>query len=58
VTLLDIFAGGSKAQVEVDGTVWTVEEGSTFDDNFKLINIRDGVCARFTWGDEGFTLCL
>jgi hypothetical protein len=57
VTLLDIFAGHSKAQVEVDGTVYTVEEGSTFDDNFRLVNIS-GDCGRFTWGDEAFTLCL
>ena len=60
LTLLDIFAGGSKVQIEVDEAVWTVEEGSTFpqNGNFKLVNIRDAVCARFTYGDEGFTLCL
>ena len=61
LTLLDIFAGGQKAQVDVDEeTVWTLEKGSTFPKSgvFKLIDIRDQACARFTYGDKGFTLCL
>ncbi|HZP89720.1 MAG TPA: hypothetical protein VFC04_01845 [Actinomycetota bacterium] len=57
VVLDDIFAGGTKAQVEVDGTVYTVKEGETFDDNFKLVSIS-GSCARFLFGDQSFTLCL
>ena len=56
VVLLDIFSGGTKAQVEVDGTVYTVSEGETFAGNFRLISIS-GSCARFVFGDEGFTLC-
>ncbi len=56
VVLLDIFQGGTKAQVEVDGTVFTVSEGETFDGNFRLVSIS-GSCARFVFGDEGFTLC-
>ncbi len=57
VRLVSIFAQGTKAQVEVDGGVWTVEVGAIFDDNFKLVRIR-GRCARFLFGDQSFTLCL
>jgi hypothetical protein len=57
VVLDDIFASGTKAQVEVDGTVYTVSEGQKFDDNFKLVSIS-GNCARFLYGDQSFTLCL
>ncbi len=56
VVLLDIFADGTRVQVEVDGDVFTVSVGETFDDNFRLISIS-GECARFVFGDEGFTLC-
>ncbi|HEX9122472.1 MAG TPA: hypothetical protein VF984_03815 [Actinomycetota bacterium] len=56
VVLLDIFAGGTKAQVEVDGTVYTVSEGQTFADNFELVSIS-GECARFLFGDQSFSLC-
>ncbi len=56
VVLLDIFQGGTMVQVEVDGTVFTVSEGETFDGNFRLVSIS-GSCARFVFGDEGFTLC-
>jgi hypothetical protein len=56
VVLIDIFKGGTKVQVEVDGTVFTVSVGETFDGNFRLVSIS-GSCARFVFGDEGFTLC-
>jgi hypothetical protein len=58
VVLLDIFTrdGEQVAQVEVDGTVYVVAEGETFDDNFQLISIS-GNCATFRFGDERFTLC-
>jgi hypothetical protein len=42
--------------VRVDGKVYTVEPGATFDDNFKLVKI-DGTCARFLFGDQSFELC-
>jgi len=54
--LLSVFQNGSRVQVEVDGRVWTVEEGARFDDNFKLVKI-DGRCARFLFGDQSFVLC-
>ncbi|HZD80096.1 MAG TPA: hypothetical protein VE646_08650, partial [Actinomycetota bacterium] len=56
LVLLDVFGGGTKAQVEVDGKVYTVAEGQTFDGNFKLVSIS-GQCARFLYGDEPFSLC-
>ena len=56
VVLIDIFQGGTKVQVEVDGRVFTVSVGETFDGNFRLVSIS-GNCARFVFGDEGFTLC-
>ncbi len=55
--LLDVFKNGKRVQVEVDGRVYTVEEGARFDDNFKLVKIFDGNCARFLFGDQSFELC-
>jgi hypothetical protein len=60
VLLDDIFiaqGGIRKAQVEVDGTVYTVAAGQSFDDNFKLVSFPSASCAHFVFGDEGFTLC-
>lgn len=60
VVLLDIFTrnGVQKAQVEVDGTVYTVDVGESFDDGFRLTSIS-GDCADFVSGDgEDFTLCV
>lgn len=58
VVLIDIFTSGgaNKAQVEVDGTVYTVGVGDSFSDNFMLESIDDG-CADFLFGDDPFTLC-
>ncbi|MBI4259253.1 MAG: hypothetical protein HY658_01685 [Actinobacteria bacterium] len=58
VVLLSIFEqnGELMAQVEVDGTVYTVSEGETFAGSFRLVDI-DGTCATFLFGDERFTLC-
>jgi hypothetical protein len=57
VVLRDVFFRETKARVVVDHRVWTVEEGATFDDNFKLVKI-DGSCATFLFGDQSFELCL
>ena len=54
VTLISI--SGDTVQVEVDGQTFSVSEGERFNDNFRLVSI-DGSCARFTHGDESFTLC-
>ena len=56
VTLESTNNNGNRLQVEVDGKLYTVEEGALFDENFKLVKI-DGDCARFLFGDQSFTLC-
>ena len=56
VKLISVAGGGTKLDVTVDGKVYTVEPGATFDDNFKLVKI-DGKCATFLFGDQSFELC-
>ena len=58
VSLIDVFRaeGGQRAQVQVDGTVYTVDEGERFADNFQLLSIN-GECATMLFGDDQFTLC-
>lgn len=57
VILLDIFDNGTRVQVEVDGTVYTRSVGQSFARNFRVVS-TSGRCARFLFGDQGFTLCL
>lgn len=59
IVLLDIFSdeGTRKAVVEVDGQEFTVEEGETFAENFMLDSLTSE-CGDFTFGDEGFRLCV
>jgi hypothetical protein len=58
VVLVSIFTqdGSPKAQVEVDGTVYTVGVGDSFDDGYRLVSIS-GSCANFTHSSTSFTLC-
>ena len=56
VKLVSVAGNGNKLDVQVDGKVYTVEPGATFDDNFRLVRI-DGKCARFLFGDQSFELC-
>jgi hypothetical protein len=58
VSVIDVFTarGRRRAQVEVDGTVYKVNEGETFADNFKLLS-ASGECANMLFGDDQFTLC-
>jgi hypothetical protein len=58
IVLVDIFVadGTDQAQVEVDGTVYTVSPGDDFAGDFSLISIS-GTCADFTFQSESFTLC-
>ena len=56
VKLISVAGSGKKLDVQVDGKVYTVEPGATFDDNFKLVKI-DGKCAKFLFGDQSFELC-
>jgi hypothetical protein len=61
VVLLDVFPrnGVEMAQVEVDGTVYTIAEGETFGPNqaFELRSVS-GNCGTFLFGDQSFTLCI
>jgi hypothetical protein len=57
VELESVAGNGRKAEVRVDGKLYTVEVGATFDDNFMLVQIN-GTCAKFLFGDQGFELCL
>ena len=54
--LISVAGGGAKLDVTVDGKVYTVEPGATFDENFKLVKI-EGKCAKFLFGDQSFELC-
>ena len=54
--LVSVSSSGKKLDVRVDGKVFTVEPGATFDDNFKLVRI-DGRCGKFLFGDQSFELC-
>src|SRR6185436_17858580 len=56
VKLIGVGGRGEKLDVQVDGKVYTVQPGATFDDNFMLVKI-DGKCATFLFGDQSFSLC-
>ncbi len=56
VRVVDVFPNGRTAQVQIDGTVYTVDEGERFADNFELI-AASGRCATMLFGDDEFTLC-
>lgn len=58
VTLTDVAPKKAKVEVKADGKLWTVEEGATFDDNFKLVKVENNSCAKFLFGDQSFELCL
>lgn len=58
VRLVDVFTvkGEQRAQIQVDGTVYTVDEGERFAENFELLDIS-GQCASILYGDDQFTIC-
>lgn len=58
VRVIDVFTqgGNERAQVQVDGTVYTVDVGERFAQNFQL-NSTSGQCATMLFGDDEFTLC-
>ncbi|MDQ3619512.1 MAG: hypothetical protein M3391_05205 [Actinomycetota bacterium] len=47
---------GRNARVNVDGTVYTVDEGERFAENFELVAAQ-GSCVTMLFGDDQFTLC-
>jgi hypothetical protein len=54
VKVVDVFRNG--AQVEVEGTVYTLDEGERFASKFQLVS-SSGECATMLFGDDEFTLC-
>ena len=58
VRVIDVYrqGGANRAQVQVDGTVYTIDEGERFADNFQLMS-TSGQCATMLFGDDEFTLC-
>lgn len=58
VTLIDVFReeGKDRAEVQVDTTGYTVDEGEVFAENFQLVS-TSGTCATLLYGDDQFTLC-
>jgi hypothetical protein len=58
VKVIDVYTQGGqgRAQIQVDGTVYTVDEGEGFAGNFRLVS-TSGSCATVLFGDDEFTLC-
>jgi hypothetical protein len=58
VSVVDVFNSkrGPRAQLEVDGTVYTVDEGERFGGSFRLVSATQR-CAGLLYGDDQFTLC-
>jgi hypothetical protein len=59
VELVEIFTqnGTRYATVEVNGKSYTVKEGDTFADNYRVLDLT-AECGTFVFGDERFTLCV
>jgi hypothetical protein len=56
VRVVEVREANGRATIQVDGTVYEVEEGEQFADNFELVGAsRD--CATMLFGDDEFTLC-
>ena len=58
VKVVDVYSEGGedRAQIQVDGSVYTVDEGESFANNFELVS-ASGQCATILFGDDEFTLC-
>ena len=58
VAVVDVYNenGRDRAQIRVDGNVYTVDEGENFAENFRLVS-ASGRCATILFGDDEFTLC-
>jgi hypothetical protein len=53
--LIDI-VDSDTVEVAVEGDSRLVNEGRVFEEHYQLVSVA-GTCARFRFGDEGFTLC-
>jgi hypothetical protein len=58
VRVVDVFREGEgrRAQIQIDDTVYTVDRGERFAQNFQLLS-TSGDCATMLYGDDEFTLC-
>lgn len=56
VRVVSVHPSRERAQVQIDGTVYEVDEGERFAENFQLVN-ASGQCATMLYGDDEFTLC-
>ena len=58
VRLIDVYRqnGRTRAQIQVDGTVYTVDVGERFAENFELVDVS-GECASILYGDDQFSIC-
>jgi hypothetical protein len=58
VRLIDVYRqnGRMRAQIQVDGTVYTVDVGERFATNFELVDVS-GECASILYGDDQFSIC-
>ena len=58
VRLIDVYrqGGRTRAQIQVDGTVYTVDVGERFAENFELVDVS-GECASILYGDDQFSIC-
>ena len=58
VQVIDVYRqnGRDRAQIQVDDTVYTVDEGENFATNFRLVSASGG-CATMLFGDDEFSLC-
>jgi hypothetical protein len=56
--LISVNAKQHRVEIRVDHSLWTVEEGGTFEQVYKLVKIQAAKCARFLYGDDSFDLCL
>ena len=55
VELVSTLEDGS-VQIQVDDTVYRVEEGEDFADSFRLVSVSND-CATVLFGDDQFTIC-
>jgi hypothetical protein len=58
VVLVDIFPSGTKAQIEVDGTVYTVDEGDRFAGGDLRLQSVNRSCVTVSSGSDASTMCL
>jgi hypothetical protein len=58
VKVIDVFSedGDDRAQIQINGTMYTIDEGERFAGSFELVSASKA-CATMLFGDDEFTLC-